>query len=76
MYLFAPTLRALDQMDDPVFIGVVWRSVAWTLVGFVAVGALLAQHPDLSADPTPLLAAAGKGDVAATDLLLAIDLAN
>ncbi len=42
MYLFAPTLRALDQMDDPVFIGVVWRSVAWTLVGFVAVGALLA----------------------------------
>ena len=41
MSLFAPALRALDQMDDPVFLGVVWRSVAWTLCGFAALAALL-----------------------------------
>jgi uncharacterized protein involved in cysteine biosynthesis len=41
MFLFAPALRALDQMDDPVFLGVVWRSVAWTLLGFCALAAVL-----------------------------------
>jgi uncharacterized protein involved in cysteine biosynthesis len=35
MLLLGPALRALAQMDDPVFLGVVWRSVAWTLLGFV-----------------------------------------
>jgi CysZ protein len=42
MFLLTPPSRALAQMDDPVFLGVVWRSVAWTLAGFVALGALLA----------------------------------
>lgn len=41
MFLLAPPLRALAQMDDPVFLGAVWRSVAWTLAGFVALAALL-----------------------------------
>ena len=42
MLMIAAPLRALAQMDDPVFLGVVWRSVAWTLAGFVALAALLA----------------------------------
>jgi uncharacterized protein involved in cysteine biosynthesis len=41
MPLFSAPLRALGQMDDPVFWGVVWRSVLWTLAGFVAVAGLL-----------------------------------
>jgi CysZ protein len=41
MLLLAPPLRALAQMDDPVFLGVVWRSVAWTLAGFCALAAAL-----------------------------------
>jgi uncharacterized protein involved in cysteine biosynthesis len=41
MFLLDPPLRALAQMDDPVFLGAVWRSVAWTLAGFVALAALL-----------------------------------
>jgi len=42
MLLLAPPLRALAQMDDAVFLGVVWRSVACTLAGFVALAAALA----------------------------------
>jgi len=41
MLLLAAPLRALAQMDDPVFLGAVWRSVAWTLAGFCALAALL-----------------------------------
>jgi CysZ protein len=41
MLLLAPPLRALAQMDDPVFLGVVWRSVGWTLAGFIALAAAL-----------------------------------
>ena len=41
MFLLAPPLRALAQMDDPVFLGVVWRGVAWTFLGFVGLAALL-----------------------------------
>jgi uncharacterized protein involved in cysteine biosynthesis len=41
MLLLGPPLRALAQMDDPVFLGVVWRSVAWTLAGFVALAVVL-----------------------------------
>jgi uncharacterized protein involved in cysteine biosynthesis len=52
MLLLAAPLRALAQMDDPVFLGVVWRSVAWTILGFCALAAalvwgghsLLAEH--------------------------------
>ena len=32
---FRPALRALGQMDDPVFIGVVVRSVLWSIAAFV-----------------------------------------
>jgi CysZ protein len=39
MLLLGPPLRALAQMDDPVFLGVVWRSVAWTLLAFAALAA-------------------------------------
>lgn len=41
MFLLTPPLRALAQMDDPAFLGVVWRGVAWTLAGFVLLGAVL-----------------------------------
>jgi CysZ protein len=41
MLMFAAPLRALAQMDDPAFLGVLWRSVAWTSLGFVALAALL-----------------------------------
>jgi len=41
MRFLNPTLRALGQLDDPVFLGVVWRSVAWTLAGFVTLTALM-----------------------------------
>ena len=33
---FAPTLRALSQLDDPVFLGVLARCVAWSVVCFAA----------------------------------------
>ncbi len=35
-----PTMRALAQLDDPVFLGVLARSVAWSIVCFVALHAL------------------------------------
>jgi len=51
MYL-TPTLRALAQLDDPVFLGVVAHSVLWSIAAFVllsigmtyGVHALLATH--------------------------------
>jgi CysZ protein len=39
MFLIDPPLRALAQLDDPVFLGVLWRSLAWTVVAFLALGA-------------------------------------
>ena len=36
MSLLAPPLRALAQFDDPAFIGVLWRSLLWALLGFAA----------------------------------------
>jgi CysZ protein len=41
MLLFDPSLRALAQLDDPVFLGVVWRSVVVALLGLVGLAALL-----------------------------------
>lgn len=32
---FTPLSRALSQLDDPIFLGVVWRSAAWSLEFFV-----------------------------------------
>ena len=34
--LFSPLTRALGQLDDPVFLGVLLRSVAWSAVCFLA----------------------------------------
>jgi CysZ protein len=34
--LFTPLSRAFSQFDDPVFIGTVWRSVAWSVACFAA----------------------------------------
>lgn len=44
--LTAPLTRALSQFDDPVFRGVVWRSLAWAVTGFIAlhVGAIWLVH--------------------------------
>lgn len=50
--VFTPVARAIDQMTDPVFLGVVLHSVVWSLLAFVllAIGvfydghALLADH--------------------------------
>ncbi len=39
MTLFTPVTRALSQFDDPVFIGVVWRSVAWSVACFAGLQA-------------------------------------
>jgi uncharacterized protein involved in cysteine biosynthesis len=41
MLMLAAPLRALGQIDDPVFLGAVWRSVAWTLAGFAGLTVLL-----------------------------------
>ena len=39
MSLLSPLLRAVAQLDDRVFTGVVWRSIAWSLAAFVALAA-------------------------------------
>jgi CysZ protein len=33
--LFAPLLRSIAQLDDPIFVGVLWRSLAWAAVAFI-----------------------------------------
>lgn len=40
---FQPVTLALAQMHDPVFLGVVLRSMAWALVAFMVLGAALAR---------------------------------
>ncbi|HVY17402.1 MAG TPA: EI24 domain-containing protein [Rhodopila sp.] len=37
---FQPVARALSQTNDPVFIGVLWRSVAWSVACFAALHVL------------------------------------
>jgi CysZ protein len=43
---FAPVMRALAQLDDPAFLGVLVRSVAWSVVCFAAlhVAAIMMVH--------------------------------
>ncbi len=41
MPLFTPMLRALAQLDDPAFLGVVLRSLLWTLAGGIGAALLL-----------------------------------
>ena len=41
MPMLSPLIRALAQLDDPLFVGVVLRSVAWSLGGFLSLAALL-----------------------------------
>ena len=43
MSLIAPPLRALAQLDDPAFLGVLGRSMLWALAGFLALAVLLAR---------------------------------
>ena len=40
--MLQPAVRAFAQLDDPVFLGVVVRSVGWALAGFVGLAVLLA----------------------------------
>ena len=35
--MFSPMLRALQQTDDPVFVGVLVRSIAWCILAFLGV---------------------------------------
>jgi CysZ protein len=44
--VFVPVARAVSQLDDPVFRGVLWRSIAWSAASFAAlhVGAVWAVH--------------------------------
>lgn len=42
MPLFAPAWRAFAQLDEPAFLGVVWRSVGWAVAAFATTAALLA----------------------------------
>lgn len=39
--MLQPLIRALSQLDEPVFLGVVLRSVAWTLLAFVVLAWVL-----------------------------------
>jgi uncharacterized protein involved in cysteine biosynthesis len=62
MGFFAPPLRAFAQMDDPVFFGVVWRSVAWALAVCVLLAAAVvwgAEDAAASLQPGWLSWAAG-----------------
>ena len=43
MFPLTPILRAIAQLDDPVFLGVALRSVLWTLVLFVALAVGIEQ---------------------------------
>lgn len=45
---FRPALRAIAQMDDPVFIGVVLRSVLWSVLAFMALAALVTEGVHLA----------------------------
>ena len=40
MTVFAPITRALGQLDDPILLGVLWRSLAWSAMCFLALHAL------------------------------------
>jgi CysZ protein len=44
--LFAPLARSVAQLDDPVFVGVLWRSLVWAALAFVILlgGAIFAVH--------------------------------
>ena len=44
--MFAPIARAISQLDDPAFRGVLWRSVAWSIGCFAALhfGAVWMVH--------------------------------
>jgi uncharacterized protein involved in cysteine biosynthesis len=39
--LLLPPVRAISQLDDPAFLGVVLRSVGWALLAFIALAAML-----------------------------------
>lgn len=50
MLYLSPTLRAIGQLDDPVFLGVVARSVLWSIAAFVvlAMGVTYGVHAALA----------------------------
>ncbi len=56
MPLLVPPLRAIGQLDDPAFLGVVGRSVAWALVAFLALAVLLARGAEALLAGHPVLA--------------------
>jgi uncharacterized protein involved in cysteine biosynthesis len=73
MPLFAPPLRALAQLDDPVFLGVVWRGVAWAVAAFAGLAVLLAWGAErLLASSAAWLGWLGGGLAGAAAALLAV----
>jgi uncharacterized protein involved in cysteine biosynthesis len=62
--LFAPAWRAVAQLDDPALLGVVARSVAWTVAVLVAVGAGLAWGATVAAGWWPVQDASLAGWIA------------
>ena len=56
MPLLAPPLRAIGQLDDPAFLGVVGRSVLWALAAFLALAVLLARGAEALLAGHPVLA--------------------
>jgi CysZ protein len=72
MLLLGPLLRALVQMDDPVFLGVVWRSVVWTLLGFVGLAAVIVWggHAALAGHPWLAWLAGAAGGIGAALIAL------
>ena len=41
--LLTPLFRSIEQLDDPVFLGVALRSVFWALVSFIGIALLLSE---------------------------------
>ncbi len=56
MSLIAPPLRALAQLDDPAFLGVLGRSMLWALAGFLALAVLLGRGAEALLSGHPWLA--------------------
>jgi CysZ protein len=56
MSLLSPPLRALAQLDDPAFLGVLVRSVLWALAAFAALAVALARGTEAALAGHPWLA--------------------
>ena len=72
IHVFLPVARAIGQLDDPAFTGVLLRSVAWSIACFAAlhVGAIWIIHRALALHGWLAWGAEVLGSVAASLLAL------